>query len=313
MNQGPYAIIVSSPKIATAVVERLLTPVVVGFGLILVFFSYLAVRWLFKPIGAIRHGARQIGQGNFEYRITEVRRDQLGDLADDINRMANDVQQILDAKRQLLLGISHELRSPLSRMKLALELSGDQVLAQGMSGDVDEMNSIISTLLEAERLHTRHAVLHVTRIAAGALITRVIDSYFSGNRRQISVTGPPDLLVSVDETRFLLMLKNLISNALRFTRPGDGTVAVDFGTDAGGWKVSVSDQGPGIAAQQASLIGEPFYRGDPSRTRDTGGSGLGLYLARLIANAHGGTLALDPAYTQGARFVITLPLAQHPA
>jgi signal transduction histidine kinase len=303
LDQGPYAIIVSSPKIAAVVVERHLIPVVLGYGLILVLLTYLAVRWLFVPIDAIRRGAEQIGRGNLEYRIAAVRSDQLGDLANDINRMAADVRQMLDAKRQLLLGISHELRSPLSRMKLALELSEDRALTQGMRGDVEEMSRIITTLLEAERLNTHHAILQLGQVGVRALVDRLIDDYFPANRSQIRITGPGDLLVCVDEARVMLMLKNLISNALRFTRPGDGTVSVDFGVLDGGWQIAVSDLGPGISAQQVAFIGEPFHRGDPSRARDTGGSGLGLYLARLIATAHGGTLELDQSYTQGARFV----------
>jgi signal transduction histidine kinase len=308
LDQGPYAIIVSSPKIADEAVERQLAPVIMGFGLCLVLLAYLAVRWLFKPIGAIRRGAEQIGRGRFEHRITAVRSDQLGDLADDINKMADDVQRMLDAKRQLLLGISHELRSPLSRIRLALELADDAPGAQGMRGDVVEMEKIIATLLEAERLNARHAVLHVTRVSAGTLIDRLIDDHFSGDRDKIRIAGPRDLWVEVDEARVALMLKNLISNALRYTRPDDGIVTVDFDRHDGGWQIRVSDQGPGISPHQVDLIGEPFYRGDPSRTRDTGGSGLGLYLARLVAEAHGGTLELDRSYADGARFVVRLPL-----
>ncbi len=307
IDQGPYAIIVSSPRIAEVVVERLLTPVVLACGFILVLLTYLTVRWLFMPIDAIRRGAEQIGQGNFEYRISAVRGDQLGDLANDINRMASDVRQMLDAKRQLLLGISHELRSPLSRMKLALELADDPALTEGMRGDVEEMSRIIVTLLEAERLNTRHAILQLSEVGVRTLIDQLIDNYFAGNRRQIRITGPGDLRVRVDEARCMLMLKNLLSNAVRFTGPGDGTVTIDFGVHESGWQIAVADQGPGISPQQAPLIGEPFYRGDPSRARDTGGSGLGLYLARLIATAHGGTLELDQSYTQGARFVVKLP------
>lgn len=111
-EEGPYSVIVATPRIADPAVERRLTPVIVGFALVLVALTYLAVRWLFQPIAAIRQGARRIGRGDFDHRITQVRNDQLGELAADINGMADDVQGLLDAKRQLLLGISHELRSP---------------------------------------------------------------------------------------------------------------------------------------------------------------------------------------------------------
>ncbi len=308
-DQGPYVVIVASPRISDEVVERNLTPVIIGIGLVLVLLTYLAVRWLFRPIGAIRKGASMIGQGHFEHRITAVRDDQLGDLAADINTMAEDVQRMLDAKRQLLLGISHELRSPLSRLKLALELADDSPEKSGLRDDVVEMEKIIVTLLEAERLNTRHAALRITRVSVRQLVDQLIDDYFSGERDRIEVSGPYGLGVRVDEARVTLMLKNLVSNALRYAPAGNGTVAIDFDRRGDTWWISVSDHGPGIAPDQVDRIGEPFHRGDPSRTRDTGGSGLGLYLARLVARAHAGTLELDRAYTGGARFVVTLPLS----
>lgn len=309
-DQGPYTVIVASPRIADPVVERRLTPVIVGLSLALVVLTYLAVRWLFLPIGAIRQGARRIGRGDLDHRITVVRNDQLGDLAADINSMADDVQRMLDAKRQLLLGISHELRSPLSRIRLALALADDSPETHGMRADVAEMERIITTLLEAERLNTRHATLTITSVFARQLIDRTVDDFFPSERTRIRVRGPDDLRVQVDEARLTLILKNLVSNALRYTPAGHGTVDVAFGALGDHWQVSVSDQGPGIAPDQADRIGEPFHRGDPSRTRETGGSGLGLYLARLAAQAHGGSLELDSSYQGGARFVVTLPISR---
>jgi signal transduction histidine kinase len=313
LDQGPYAIVVSSPKIGDPVVERHLIPVIVGFALVLVLLTYLAVRWLFRPIEAIRHGAAQIGRGNFDQRITEVRSDQLGDLATDINTMAADVQRMLDAKRQLLLGISHELRSPLSRMRLALELSDNSAVAPGMRDDVNEMDRIITTLLEAERLNNRHAPLQVEETPVNALVDQLLDEYFAAQLGRIEVRGPPELVVNVDKARATLMLKNLLANALRHARPGAGAVVIEFGLRDEGWWISITDNGPGIPASQVEMLGEPFYRGDPSRTRGTGGSGLGLYLARLVAEAHGGTLRLDREHRGGARFVVELPLSPTPA
>lgn len=179
-----------------------------------------------------------------------------------------------------------------------------------MRADVAEMERIITTLLEAERLNTRHATLTITSVFARQLIDRTVDDFFPSERTRIRVRGPDDLRVQVDEARLTLILKNLVSNALRYTPAGHGTVDVAFGALGDHWQVSVSDQGPGIAPDQADRIGEPFHRGDPSRTRETGGSGLGLYLARLAAQAHGGSLELDSSYQGGARFVVTLPISR---
>ena len=308
-DEGPYTVIVASPRIADPVLERRLTPVIAGFVLVLVVLTYLAVRWLFRPIEAIRQGARRIGRGDFGHRIGTTRNDQLGDLAADINGMADDVQRMLDAKRQLLLGISHELRSPLSRIRLALELADDSAHVRGLRADVAEMEKIITTLLEAERLNTRHAALTISSVPAREIVDRVIDDYFAADRDRIRVRGPADLRVQVDEARLTLIVKNLVANALRYTPADGGTVDVEVASEGGRWRLGVSDQGPGIPADQVQHVGEPFYRGDPSRTRGTGGSGLGLYLARLAAQAHGGTLELDREQVRGARFVVTLPVS----
>ena len=305
IDQGDYAIVVSSPKISDRPVDRQLTPIIIGFGLFLVLLAYLAVRWLFRPIRAIRDGAAEIGRGNFQHRISDVRRDQLGDIADDINKMAHDVERMLDAKRQLLYGISHELRSPLSRMKLALEIGDGK--AEGLSTDVEEMEKIIATLMEAERLNSRHAAINVARVSAKRLVDTLVADYFSRDTERININAPDTIYLNVDEARVTLLLKNLVSNALRYSRGEDGPVEIEVAEAAQAWTIRVRDHGPGIPADQVKFVGEPFYRGDPSRTRQTGGHGLGLYLARLVAEAHGGTLELDSAYTGGAEFVVTLP------
>lgn len=308
IQQRDYSILVSTPKIAESAVDRSLTPIIIGFGLLLVLLAYLAVRWLFKPLEAIRYGAEQIGRGNFRHRITRVRRDQLGDLAGEINRLALDVEQMLDAKRQLLFGISHELRSPLSRMKLELELHDDDDFeTKGLRSDVEEMEKITTTLLEAERLNTRHASINVSRINARQMIEGLIEDFFSRSRERLRIDCAADIHINGDEVRLALMLKNLIGNALRYSAPDDGPVEIAVRNEDDAWVLRVSDQGPGIPVDQADRIGEPFYRGDPSRTRRTGGSGLGLYIAKLVATAHGGELVLDTSVPRGASFVVRLP------
>lgn len=312
IRRGDHAIIVASPKIADDVSNRTLMPIIVGVGLTLVLFAYLAVRWLFRPVTAIRRGAARIGQGRFDERIKNVRHDQLGDLAEDINRMAADVQGMLDAKRQLLLGISHELRTPLSRLRLAIELldGNDQPEfdADGMRGDIDEMDKVITSLLEAEHLNSRHAALHLAECDAKLMIETLISDFFARDRQRIRTefrgTGRP---ANIDEARVALMIKNLISNALRYSGPEAGPVEVILEMRASELLLRVQDHGPGIAEEHRDRIGEPFFRGDPSRTRATGGSGLGLYLATLVARAHGGTLTLDRNYHDGAAFEVLIP------
>ena len=309
MQQGGYDILVSTPRIADVNDGPDLVNQVLALGLTFLMLGYLAVRWLFRPIKAIRTGAAHIGSGNFDHRISKIRRDQLGDLAEDINQLAGDVESMLDAKRALLLGISHELRTPLSRMNLTLEFIEDETKKEDMKAEVVEMEKIVASLLEAERLSERHVKLVRTDVVVGELVGELLDDFFSRERDRIEVHEPEETVsASVDEARISLLLKNLISNALRYSQPDDGPVELSFAQEGDELVFRVRDHGPGIPPEQAAHIGEPFYRADPSRTRASGGTGLGLYLAMLVAKAHRGALGLVEAGGPGACFEFRMPL-----
>jgi len=311
MRQGGYEIVVSTPRISDVSAGPALVPLILGLGLSFLVLAYAAVTWLFRPIRAIREGAEHIGQGNFDFRISKVRRDQLGDLATDINTMASDVESILDAKRALLLGISHELRTPLSRMRLTLEFIDDKDNVESLKAEISEMEKIVVSLLEAERLNSRHTQLSRTQVIIGNLITETLEDFFSREADRISVKLPATpVTVSIDEARISLLLKNLLSNALRYSKPEDGSVELTISTTEDVLLMVVTDHGPGLSEDQAANIGEPFYRSDTSRARESGGTGLGLYLATLVARAHGGSLRLLDTDDQGASFEVHIPLGE---
>jgi len=312
MRQGGYDIIVSTPRISDKSSGPGLIPSILVLGLSFLILGYTAVQWLFRPIRNIRAGAADIGRGNFGHRISNIRHDQLGDLATDINKMAGDVQSMLDAKRALLLGISHELRTPLSRMRLVLEFVDDQENVASLKAEISEMETIVVSLLEAERLNSRHANLTRTDLFLQDLVASLIDDFFARDRNRIRVDlGPEPIRLFVDEARLTLLLKNLISNALRYARATseDPVVLLATTTDED-LVMTVADHGPGLSEDQAEHFGEPFYRSDPSRTRESGGTGLGLYLATLVAGAHGGSLRLAENSDQGASFEVRIPLTE---
>lgn len=298
-----FDIVVVSPRMADVHTGPNLVQMIVGMGLTFLLLGYVAVSWLFKPIRSIREGASHIGRGSFSHRIEKIRPDQLGDLASDINQLAADVESMLDAKRALLLGISHELRTPLSRLRLAIELMDNPEEQESLKAEVAEMEKIIVTLLEAERLNSRHEPLSRSTVRVGALVDELIDDFFDRNRERIEIVDNTDgASVSIDEARVSLLLKNLLSNALRYSPETSGPVRLEFHIDNDELIFIVRDHGPGVPEDQAARLGEPFYRGDPSRARQTGGTGLGLYLATLVAKAHGGTLKLLDTSGQGACF-----------
>ena len=311
MRQGGYDIVVSTPRISDVSDGPALVPLILGLGLSFLLAAYAAVTWLFRPIRTIREGAEHIGRGNFDHRISKIPRDQLGDLATDINKMAGDVENILDAKRALLLGISHELRTPLSRMRLTLEFIDDKDNVESLKTEINEMEKIVVSLLEAERLNSRHAQLARTQVVIGDLIKELLDDFFSREADRITVKLPArPVSVSVDEARITLLLKNLLSNALRYSKPEDGLVELTVSTTEDELLLRVTDHGPGLSEDQTENIGEPFYRGDPSRARESGGTGLGLYLATLVAKAHGGALNLLNTDSQGTSFEARIPLTE---
>jgi signal transduction histidine kinase len=303
-NEGGYQIVVVTPKIADQRSRPPLVPILVGFALLLVLCAYLAVRWLFRPVATIRQGAAYIGAGHFGHRI-RTRDDELGELAGDINLMAGKVEGMLDAKRQLLLGVSHELRSPISRLILRLALLEDSADVRALRQDVGEMRTIVETLLDAERLGSPHASLQMSDVALAEFAQELQSRCFAGEGRlRIEVSGEPQ--ARMDRARVQLMLRNLVGNALRYSSSADGPVEVSIHNAHGQVEIRVRDHGPGIPADQRARIGEPFYRSDASRARETGGTGLGLYLARQVARAHGGDLVLEDVPDGGALFVATI-------
>lgn len=311
MQQQGYQIVVSTPRISDTANSPNLVLQILAMGLTFLLLAYLAAQWLFRPIRSIRQGTAHIGRGNFDFRIERIRSDQLGEMANDINQLAGDVENMLDAKRALLLGISHELRTPLSRMRLSLEFLDDEEAAENLRVEIIEMEKIVASLLEAERLNGRHAKLNRSRVSVENLIDELIDDFFSRERERIEVRSAGEKIVAeIDEARITLMLKNLLANALKYSKIEDGPVQLSYGVDGDELVFHVRDHGPGITRDQAASIGEPFYRGDPSRARSSGGTGLGLYLAYLVACAHGGKLALVDNDEPGADFEIRLPIAR---
>ena len=276
--------------------------------LVVLILAYHAIGRLFRPIETIRAGVARIGSGDLEHRLAIRRRDELGELADSINAMADDIQGMLEAKRQLLLAISHELRSPLTRARLNAELLDDCNARDALLADLGELEALLGELLESERLRGRHAALAREAVDPTELLNGLIGESFSGNDVQLEL-DPPGTWLSLDPVRIRLLARNLLTNAIRHTPPGGPPPSVTSHVDDEHWRLVVSDSGPGVGPEQISRLTDPFYRADTSRQRASGGVGLGLYLSRAIAEAHGGSLEIDSAPGQGTRVTLSVPVS----
>jgi signal transduction histidine kinase len=232
--------------------------------------------------------------------------DELGELATQINRMAEGLHGMLDAKRQLLLAISHELRSPLTRARLNAELVADGEARTALLHDLSEMRDLITDLLESERLAAGHAALHTETVELNALVRDLLAASFDG--RSIETTLDAALpALTLDATRIRLLLRNLLDNALRHSAGAPLPPSISTSIQGDAVLVTVRDHGPGVADAELARLTEAFYRTDSARQRSTGGVGLGLHLCALIARAHGGRLTLSNAHP-GLAAELTLPL-----
>jgi len=256
---------------------------------------FLVIRRMLRPVRDIKYGVSQMGNGDLTHRVPVRHDNDLGELAISINTMAADIEQMLDAKRQLLLGASHELRSPLTRAKIATQLLDKSKERQLIEDDLREMESLISDILESERMKSGHSALQRQSINLQHLVQAVIEETQADYITIECVDTLP--LIELDETRIRILLRNLIGNAIVHHDSNHHPITVNLHCVESTMHISVCDRGAGIPTEHIDHVTEPFYRTDASRTRSTGGFGLGLHLAKLIAEAHGGTLRIESQTT----------------
>jgi signal transduction histidine kinase len=292
--------------------------------LVLTALAYARVRRMLRPLDDIRAGAQRFGAGEFGQAIAVQHAshpDELGELAATINTMGGDIHQMLEAKRALLLAISHELRSPLTRARLNTELLPEspevEPQREALLRDLALMRDLVTDLLESERLASPHAALNREPVDLAALVHDVVSEQHAladpaalAPGAVVDVVLPPGLpRLHWDPVRMRLLLRNLLDNALRHNAGGASPVQLSVSLQAdGAVLLVVRDHGPGVPEAQLGLLAQPFYRADAARSREGGGVGLGLYLCKLVAQAHGGKLMVRNAHP-GLAVYVTIPVA----
>ena len=272
---------------------------------LILFLNYFMVNKMLNPVRLLKQGAERIRQGDLSYRVKSNLQDELGELTESINHMADSLQSMLEAKRQLLMAISHELRTPITKAKLRMEFMPESDEKDQLKEDINEIDLLISDLLEAERLNNDHSALVSERVLLANFVRSIAES-FKSNNGEIEIEIPVnDLEFEIDKLRIRLLITNLLNNAVRHGKGNLINVGVSFSGDRG--IIEVKDNGEGISDEHITQITEPFYRADSARQRNTGGFGLGLYLCRLIAQAHGGEMIIVSQEGQGTQITVNLP------
>lgn len=290
---------------------RLLTWSLTGliFGIALWFW----VRPVWRDLEALRQTARALGDGNFEARSPTARSQLFAPLADTMNGMAERVQQLIATHRELSCGISHELRTPIARMRFALEMLTETVeiteqqrLWQMMEADLDELDHLIDTSLTYARFEREAPAAHFSSVNFTEWLHNEIEEMRLLARNleiTVNLTAIPNgTSIELDRKAMPYALRNLLRNAFKYA---NRQVRVSAEIDGEQIAIHVDDDGIGIPEEEREHIFSAFTRLDRSRDRATGGYGLGLAIARRVLELHGGTaLASSAPNLGGARFTL---------
>jgi signal transduction histidine kinase len=288
--------------------------------------SALLARILVRPIGQLRRTAVELASGNLKARANSTKRetskgDEVVALVHDFNRMADQIESLMGMQKQLIRDVSHELRSPLSRLSVALELLREDTNEQSMvhveriERETERLNRLIGQMLELSRIEATEGVGIRTELVQLEEIVREVVSnaaYEAGSRDchvraalrdRVTVRANPELLSSA--------IENLVRNGIRYTHAGTDVLVTlvrqrHDGADV--VRLTVRDFGPGVPEDKIPSLRMPFYRVDPARSNETGGTGVGLAIADRAVRLHGGSLALRNHPEGGLEVTMLLPI-----
>lgn len=291
-------------------------------GFIAGVISLLIARWLARgmtqPLRDMAVAARAMETGDYTARVVTTSRDEVGQLAAAFNRMSAELAVLEKSRRDLVANVSHELKTPITAIRAHLENLADGVeqpdpkTLQVMLAQTERLGRLVDQLLDLSRLESGEVPMYMEITALEPIVARVLSEISVGHAvTDVALRNevPADLAATADPERIHQVLYNLVDNAVRFTPPG-GTVVVAATRRDDRVAVDVRDSGVGIGPEHLPRLFERFYRADASRSREGGGTGIGLAIARSIVESHGGriTASSDPGH--GSTFTFDLPAAE---
>jgi len=257
---------------------------------------YLLAYYLTYPVRRLQHAVENFGHGDLSARVKTRRRDELGDLGRTFDRMADRIQTLVSAERRLLLDIAHELRSPLARLRVAVELarSGQNrgAALDRIDREADRLNGLISGLLQVTRAEgdagaMRHEAVRIDRLLEEIAADAALEAQARGS--DVRLVSAPPLSIAGDPELLRRAIENVIRNAIRYT-PEATAVQASLETVDGKALLRIRDFGPGVPEEALPRIFDAFYRVETDRDRASGGAGLGLSIARRAIELHKGRI-----------------------
>jgi signal transduction histidine kinase len=323
-------LLVSMPMFISTHDAQFLLVLLVFSGLISLGFGYLMSRSITRGLGELTRGAEAIAQGVLDVRVQIKSGDEVerlarafNDMADKLRAAATRQQELEQARRDVVAAVSHDLRTPLTSLRAMIEAINDGVVTDGVTVQrylknaqlqAENLSLLVDDLFEFAQLDAGVMAWHIEPGSLRDLISDTLEAlHVQAAEKHIQLDGwvePTVDPVLMNSHQVQRVLYNLIQNALRHT-PADGSifVAARCADDTNMVQVDVSDTGEGIEPEDLPRVFEQFYRGDKSRSRETGGAGLGLAIAQRIVLAHQGTIWVESQRGAGSRFSFTLPRA----
>ena len=286
---------------------------------LVVLLCYAFAFHLTSPVRKLQRAVDYFGRGDFAARAETGRRDELGQLARTFNQMADRIQLLLSAERRLLQDVSHELRSPLARLGVAIELARSGEPRDNTRGanmdriqkEADRLNSLVGELLQVTRAEGDPLQQRIQPVRLDELLADLV--YYSSieaeaKQSAIKLEASQAVTVAGDEELLRRALENVVRNAIRYA-PSNTPVDVTLSADGTWAEIRVRDYGPGVPEESLPRIFDPFYRVDSDRNRASGGVGLGLAIARRSIELHKGKLEAANAHP-GLLVTVGLPLSE---
>jgi len=292
------------------------------FFLLIISFlcCWLLAKSFTKPLIAIQKASKALGNGELATRITtfDQRSDEFGDLARSFNQMAKQLEDNISAHQRLLGDVSHELRSPLTRLQLAVALAeknmGNEAEQQKhlnrCETEVDRLDEMIADVLTLSRLEHSHNNFTADSIDLNTLVEQVINDcqYFASSKKiSIILKGEIDAAILADGKLLVSALSNVLNNAVKYS-PNKQDVVVELTQQNQQLHLSVSDNGPGVPDEMLAQLFTPFFRVADARDRSSGGTGLGLAIAQQAIHLHQGEIIAQNITPNGLKVIIILPL-----
>ncbi|MFZ0795151.1 MAG: HAMP domain-containing sensor histidine kinase [Candidatus Korobacteraceae bacterium] len=284
----------------------------------------LIAHYLTKPIERLRDATHELARGNLDIRAGENlgnRHDEIAELVRDFDTMAGELRNQIQSERNLLSGVSHELRSPIARIRLALTLARDAddpervEMLDRIEQDTIQLDSMLERILTVARLESGQQKPKFEPLSLNDVMDDVLhDATFeaAATEATINYQNSSEIKVNGDATLLRSAVENIVRNAVFYSGQG-GKIDVSLETTNGAAVISVRDNGPGVPENALPLLFKPFYRVDDSRGTNTGGMGLGLAIVRNAAAIHGGSVSARNVSPHGLEVELRLPMTPTPA